>query len=125
MNTTTAPKKDLYAQVTASIIAVMEAGVTSRITWAQTGHGIPCNHKTGAAYQGVNVLLLWAETMMRGYSTDRWLTYKQAAELGGQVHKGEKSVQCVFFKTIERESKNAKNDDDSETAEVVRVISPF
>ena len=52
MNTTTTPKKDLYAQVTDSIIAMMEAGVTSRITWAQTGHGIPCNHKTGVAVPG-------------------------------------------------------------------------
>jgi antirestriction protein ArdC len=125
MNTTATPKKDLYAQVTDSIIAMMEAGATSRITWAQTGHGIPCNHKTGVPYQGVNVLLLWAETMIRGYSTDRWLTYKQAAELGGQVRKGEKSVQCVFFKTIEREPKSAKNADDSETAEAVRLVSPF
>ena len=125
MNTTATPKKDLYAHVTDSIIAIMEAGATSRITWAQTGHGIPCNHKSGVPYQGVNVLLLWAKTMIRGYSTDRWLTYKQATELGGQVRKGEKGVQCVFFKTIERDSKNTENDDDGATTETVRVISPF
>lgn len=116
-------KKDLYAQVTDSIIAMMEAGATRRITWARTGHSLPRNHKTGVPYQGVNVLLLWAETMLRGYSTDRWLTYKQAAEIGGQVRKGEKSVECIFFGTVERESK--KKDEDNEATETVRVIRPF
>ena len=100
------PKKDLYAQVTDSIIAMMESGKTSHLTWARSGDGLPRNHKTGTAYQGVNVLLLWAAAMTRGYTSDRWLTYKQAAEMGGQVRKGEKSVTCVFFKTLERESEN-------------------
>lgn len=118
----TTAKKDLYAQVTDSIIAMMEEGETSRIQWARTGQGIPCNYKTGASYRGVNVLLLWIEAMVRGYSTDRWLTYKQAAEMGGQVRKGEKSVQCVFFGTFERE---ARNKDIGEAAETFRVIRPF
>ncbi|MEP6606833.1 MAG: ArdC family protein, partial [Nitrosospira sp.] len=76
-------KKDLYAQVTESIIALMEKGKTSHLTWARTGHGIPCNHQTGAAYRGINVLLLWGDAVANGYTSDRWLTYKQATELGG------------------------------------------
>ena len=115
-------KKDLYEQVTDSIIAMLETGETGHIKWARTGQGIPCNHKTGVSYRGVNVLLLWTEAMIRGYSTDRWLTYKQAAEMGGQVRKGEKSVQCVFFAAVERE---AKNKDVEETTETFRVIRPF
>ncbi|MEP6606834.1 MAG: zincin-like metallopeptidase domain-containing protein, partial [Nitrosospira sp.] len=116
-------KKDLYAQVTDSIIAMMEKGKTSHLTWARTGHGIPCNHKTGGAYQGINVLLLWSEAVANGYTSDRWLTYKQATELGGQVRKGEKSVTCVFFKTLERASQAESND--SEKSESFRVIKPF
>lgn len=100
---------------------MMEEGATSRLKWARTGHGIPHNHKAGVAYQGVNVVLLWAEAMMSGYSTDRWLTYKQATEMGGQVRKGEKSVQCVFFGTVERKTKTQ----DDETTESLRVIRPF
>lgn len=119
----TSPKKDLYAQVTDSIIAMMEAGTTRRLKWARTGHGIPCNHKTGAAYQGVNVLLLWADAVANGYTSDRWLTYKQAAEMGGQVRKGETSVTCVFFKTLERASQTES--DDTEKSEFCRVIKPF
>lgn len=123
MNTTTTPKKDMYAQVTDAIVAIMESGKTSSLTWARTGNGLPCNHKTGAAYQGVNVLLLWAAAMTHGYSSERWLTYKQAADMGGQVRKGEKSVACVFFKTVEREAKN--EGDSTDKADSLRVISPF
>jgi antirestriction protein ArdC len=90
-------KKDLYAQVTDSIVAMMEEGMTRHIQWVRTGHGLPCNHQTGIPYQGVNVLLLWSEAMRQGYSTSRWLTFNQAAAMGGQVRKGEKSLQCVFF----------------------------
>ncbi len=39
MNTT--PKKDLYGQVTDSIIAMMEKGMTCQIEWVQTGHASP------------------------------------------------------------------------------------
>ena len=92
-------KLDLYAQVTESIFAMMEEGKTRHIQWVRTGHGLPCNHKTGLPYQGVNVLLLWAEAMKRGYATSRWLTFNQAAAMGGQVRKGEKSLQFVFFGT--------------------------
>ena len=116
-------RKDLYTQVTESIVAMMEEGMTRHIQWAQTGHGLPCNHLTGIPYQGINVLLLWAEAMLRGYATGRWLTYKQAAGMGGQVRRGEKSVQCVFFGTVERESRNP--DEDKEATESVRVIRPF
>jgi antirestriction protein ArdC len=78
---------------------------------------------TGTAYQGVNVLLLWAAAAAGGYSNDCWLTYKQAAEMGGQVRKGEKSVTCVFFKTLERESENEA--DSTEKTNSVRMIKPF
>lgn len=116
-------RKDLYAQVTESIVAMMEEGMTRHIQWVRSGHGLPCNHQTGLPYQGVNVLLLWAEAMRRGYVANCWLTYKQAAGMGGQVRKGEKSVPCIFFGTVERESKNPG--EDKAATESVRIIRPF
>jgi antirestriction protein ArdC len=123
MKTANTQKKDLYVQVTDEIIAMLESGKTSRLTWARSGGGLPRNHMTGTAYQGVNVLLLWAAAATGGYSSDHWLTYKQAAEMGGQVRKGEKSVTCVFFKTIERESEN--EGDSTEKAHSIQMIKPF
>ncbi len=74
MKDTNIPKKDLYAQVTDEIIATLEGGKTSHLKWARSGDSMPRNHKTGTAYQGVNVLLLWAAAATGGYASDRWLT---------------------------------------------------
>jgi antirestriction protein ArdC len=46
----------------------------------------------GLAYQGVNVLLLPAEAMIRDCSYACWLTCRQAAGMGGKTRKGEKEV---------------------------------
>ncbi len=87
-------KLDVYSRVTNKIIADLERG---NLTWLQPWQA---GHKAGSisrplraggkAYSGVNVLMLWAAAMEKGYSCPLWLTYKQAAELGGQVRKGEK-----------------------------------
>jgi antirestriction protein ArdC len=38
--------------------------------------------------------------MEKGYGCPLWLTYKQAAELGGQVRKGEKGSLVVYASTF-------------------------
>ena len=91
---------DVYSRVTDKIIADLERG---NLTWLQPWQA---GHKAGSisrplraggkAYRGVNVLMLWAAAMEKGYSCPLWLTYKQAAELGGQVRKGEKGSLVVY-----------------------------
>ena len=44
----------------------------------------------------MNVFLLWASP----YSSPFWLTFKQALELKGNVRKGEKGTQIVFYKQL-------------------------
>lgn len=44
--------------------------------------GAPISAITGKRYNGVNRLFLSAATMERGYSDNRWLTYKQMEEKG-------------------------------------------
>ena len=62
--------KDIYAQVTAKIVADLENGVRSwNQPWTNRGGGevlIPIRHN-GIAYRGVNVLLLWIEAMRKGF----------------------------------------------------------
>ena len=38
----------------------------------------------------------------RGFLSSRWMTYKQAASIGGQVKKGEKGTMIIFFKPWEK-----------------------
>lgn len=107
-------KFDLYQTVTDKIITAIEQGVKrdGKPLWSGAGAtGMPYNRKSGKAYSGVNVLMLWCAAMEAGFSSSAWLTYKQAGELGGHIKKGSKGVQVVYFSTIEREYS------DSETGE--------
>jgi antirestriction protein ArdC len=108
--------------ITDKIISIMEQGPgTSGLSWTgSNGHGLPRNAKTGQEYRGVNVLLLWAEAAEKGYSSNLWLTYRQAQELGGQVRKSEKSVICVYFQKVEKESESEQDEKNS-----YAMVKPF
>lgn len=92
-------RRDLRQDVTDRIIAMLEkGGNVFRERWTRAAsRGMPRNGKTGAPYHGANVLLLWDAAIEHGYASNVWLTYKQAASLGGQVRKGEKAVLCAHF----------------------------
>jgi antirestriction protein ArdC len=95
-------KRDIYAEVTARIIAELEAGAAPWIKpWAATaGANTPCNAVTNRPYSGCNVILLWM-ARAAGCRTPRFLTFKQAAELGGHVRKGEHGTKVYFVKQLE------------------------
>ncbi|WP_039065526.1 ArdC-like ssDNA-binding domain-containing protein, partial [Shigella boydii] len=42
------------------------------------------------------------------FQDERWLTYKQAQELGGQVRKGEHGTTAIFYKTLEKEDEDGE-----------------
>ena len=108
-------KTDVYQNVTDSIIARLEQGfrpwfqpwngehAAGRITRPLRGNGIP--------YRGINVIMLWAAAVERGYAAPIWMTYKQAHELGGHVRKGERGSTVVYANTLTR------TDTDEETGE--------
>src|ERR1700736_2659951 len=104
--TTMTEKADIYTRVTNKILADLERG---NLTWLQpwqAGHRAgPVSRPLragGQAYRGINVLMLWAAAMEKNYSCPLWLTYKQAAALGGQVRKGEKGSLVVYANEITR-----------------------
>lgn len=88
-----ADKFDLYAHVTDSIIASIEAGTPAwRKLWTGDKGGAPFPLRSnGEPYSGINVLMLWLAADAKGSRAARWFTYKQAQEASGQVRKGEKS----------------------------------
>ncbi len=93
------PRGSLYDEVTAKIIAQLEAGV---FPWAQPWSaaaavpGMPRNAVTGRAYSGVNVLILWGAVIDGCFPSQDWLTFRQALAAGGCVCKGEQGV-TVFY----------------------------
>ena len=101
---TTRNRRDIYQEVTDTVIAALEQGV---VPWScpwdrRSNHSLlPSNATTGRPYNGINVLLLWVTAHLRGYPDSRWLTFKQAQAAGGQVRKGEKGTLCTFWRTYE------------------------
>lgn len=95
-----------------------KGGNVFRERWARAAsRGMPRNGKTGLAYHGANVLLLWDAAIEEGYASPVWLTYKQAASLGAQVRKGERAVLCAHFERREGRgttpgSVDSRSDDD-------------
>jgi len=64
---------------------------------------LPTRHN-GEEYRGINVLMLWIMAAKQGHVSSRWMTYKQAQELGGQVRKGETSSTVVKYGTFTKEN---------------------
>lgn len=92
-------------QITDMIISMLEKGGNkSSQMWVNiASNGFPSNGKSGIAYRGLNIFLLWNAAKESGYDQNIWLTYKQAADMGGQVKKGEKAVLCSKYSTIQGE----------------------
>ncbi len=89
---------DIYTEITQRIVTALEAGTPpwSR-PWSGEADPTPdeCRRRP---YRGVNFLTLTIEAQAHGYTRNRWLTYRQAAALGGQVRKGEHGTPVVFWK---------------------------
>lgn len=70
---------DLYQAVTDKIVAAIEAGAgDARLPWQRTGLAtlLPKNAYSGHAYNGINVLSLWAEAQVASYPVSLWATYR-------------------------------------------------
>jgi antirestriction protein ArdC len=113
---------DLHSRITNRIIADLEQGVRP---WVQPWSGGNAAgritrplRQNGTPYQGINILLLWSEALSRGFAANIWMTFRQAAELGGHVRKGETASSVVYA------SKFIKTETDDQGAEIERGI-PF
>ena len=90
-------RKAYHEQVAESLIAQLKQGTAPWQKPWQPGDPLlsfPHNPTTQKRYRGINALYL----MSQDYADPRWLTYKQAAGLGAQVRKGEKSTWIQYWK---------------------------
>jgi antirestriction protein ArdC len=111
--------------IAGKIIAAIETGTAPwRKPWTGgTGCSFPLR-ATGERYRGINVLSLWLEASEKGYASAYWMTYREAAELGGQVRRGERSTLVVKFGLLDRpgedsagESEGSRGKDSQEGAD--------
>jgi antirestriction protein ArdC len=94
---------DIHQHLTDRIVAAIEAGAGQwQMPWHHgSGGRSPVNIASGNQYRGVNVLGLWVEAQVNGYSSHLWGTYRQWTEKGATVRKGQKASYVVFYKEIE------------------------
>ena len=88
--------RDLYADVSARIVAELERGAAPWVKpWSATpGQNVPQNAVSNRPYSGCNTILLWL-ARDSGWPTPRFLTYRQAQEWGGHVRAGSRGTKVT------------------------------
>ncbi len=113
---------DLKQHITDIIIAEIERGTPPwQCPWTgSTGSvALPLRHN-GIPYRGINILVLWVQAHLSGYTSAHWMTYRQAHELGGNVRKGERSSLSAFYGTFEKSDDQDQTDEEQQSSR-----SPF
>lgn len=100
----------IYETITSTIMTALKKGVVPwRKPWnVQSSFAV--NAVSNKAYRGVNVFLLG----LSSFTDHRWLTLKQAAELGGRVGQGQKATMVVFWKQWEPKEPDTESDNGSQ-----------
>jgi antirestriction protein ArdC len=102
--------RDFRQETTNQIIQMLEAGTAPwQKPWEPGSIEMQFNPTTKNPYRGGNAIHLMATGLERGYSDPRWLTYKQAAENGWQVRKGEKGTQIEYWEFPSRQQDGIEN----------------
>ena len=123
-------RQSLYQEITDKIIAELEAG---RVPWVQpwgtvqakASLAMPKNAATLHQYAGINVLILWSAVIEQAFSTQNWLTFRQALRLGANVRKGEHGTTVVYADRFvpDQERERAQRDGDEPNA--IRFLKRF
>jgi antirestriction protein ArdC len=119
-------KCDFYSEVSARIVAELEAGAAPWVKpWsASGGMNTPCNAVSNRPYSGCNVVLLFM-AQAAGYRTPRFLTFKQALELGGNVRKGAHGTKVYFVKQLQVQDKGADDNSATRLVPMMRQYTVF
>ncbi len=102
-------EKQTYAQkISQQIIKALQDGTApwqKKWSGADLALAMPYNPVTKTRYKGINALNL----MTKSLEDNRWLTFKQATDLGMKIKKGDKSTTVVYSKFYELQDKVDEN----------------
>ena len=122
---TPSPPRDIAAEITALIIARIEAGTPPwKRPWTLGNSGRPLRH-CGTPYTGINALYLWAIGDAEGYRSRSWMTYRQAIELGGQVRRGERGSISVYYSSFTKDDGGPSETAQPKTIRFLRAYTVF
>lgn len=104
-------KKSFIQDLTDKVIEAMQDGdMKWKKTWDSLATSNPYNPMTGNEYNGINRIAL----AMSEHSDPRYLTFKQATDLGYQIQRGSKALSVIHFHFLEKEVENKDGEKDIE-----------
>jgi antirestriction protein ArdC len=113
-------RSDVYQRVTNQIVHELEKGVRP---WMQpwsadhvAARVVRPLRFNGQPYKGINILMLWAAAMEKGFAAPIWMTFKQALEFDAHVRKGETGSLVVYADKITRTETDAATGEEAERA---------
>jgi antirestriction protein ArdC len=120
--------RDIYQRITDKIIDQLEAGARPWVPeWSPVAASVPRTPRraTGDTYRGINTLMLWLARQAEGYVGNTWLTFRQAADLGGGVRKGESGHLVVKYGTYVPGSQNWSEADEAKQVPFLKGYTVF
>lgn len=101
------------------IIAKIETGnMNWRKTWTTA---LPCNYASKRTYSGINLL----NTLYSDFESPYYLTFNQVKELGGNVKKGSKGTEIVFWQPTTRDVTNSEGETEEKSGLIFRLYYVF
>ena len=98
--------------------------------WKPGPRFMPYNPNSGRDYRGMNAVWLMMLGQANAYGDARWMTYRQAQEIDGQVRKGEKGALIQYWKwsgeepVFDENGKPVVGQDGKQVRETVRYERP-
>ncbi len=122
-------KADIYTRITNRIVADLEQGIRPWHRPWNAEHAAgkitrPLRHN-GIPYKGINVIMLWSASVLKGHACPLWLTFKQAQELGGHVKKGERGELVVYADRITRTETDTKGEEQTREIPFMKGYTVF
>lgn len=112
----------IYSKVTESIVASLEQGARP---WSSRWSSMRPVRHDGTPYNGINVVMLWSAAAQAGYANPRWMTYKQAQALGGQVRGGEHGSLVVYADRAVRKETDADGNESEHAFSFLKSYTVF
>ncbi len=93
----------VYKIITDRILEKLQEGtVPWKKPWGASG--MPKNFVSKKPYRGINTFL----TSSQGFSSEFWVTFRQAKLLKGSIKKGDKGTPVIFWKLFETDKLDKK-----------------
>lgn len=92
--------QSVYTRSMDKIVADLEQGVRTLMKLWNAGNKagrimMPLR-SNGIPYSGINILMLWAKSIEKGFASPTWMMFRQASGLDAHVRKGERGSLVVY-----------------------------